>query len=54
MSNEELKAQFDRCQQWQDPEQWELLAIEYSRRGYLLNARKCYELAEACRVMETA
>lgn len=50
MSNQELIEQFKRCQIWQDPEQWEMLAILYFQHGYLWNARRCLELADACRV----
>lgn len=55
MSNEELKAQFARCVEWQDSEQWDLLAIAYYERGYLLNALHCLRQADACRAvaMET-
>ena len=50
MSDQELIEQFRRCQVWQDPEQWQILAMLYWARGYRLNARCCFELAEACRV----
>lgn len=50
MSNQELIEQFKRCQSWQDPEQWKILAILYWSRGYELNARRCLDLADACRV----
>lgn len=50
MSNDELKAQFVRCKAWQDAEQWDLLALAYYGRGYLLNALYCFEQADACRV----
>lgn len=49
MSNEELSAQFKRCEQWQDPEQWELLAAAYLSKGYILNALCCYGQADKCR-----
>ena len=49
MSNDELKAQFARCQEWHDAEQWKLLAVAYFQRGYMLNARHCFEQADACR-----
>jgi hypothetical protein len=54
MSNEELKEQFSRCQEWQDPEQWELLAWAYLSRGYVLNAAHCFKQAISCQAMETA
>jgi hypothetical protein len=56
MSNDELQAQFARCEQWQDPEQWDLLALAYYQRGYDLNAMHCFRLADAlraCVAMET-
>jgi hypothetical protein len=50
MSDDELKAQFERCEIWQDAEQWDLLAMAYYARGYLLNALCCFNKADACRV----
>ena len=50
MSNQELQAQFKRCQEWNDPEQWALLALAYLERGYPLNAQRCIELAEAAQI----
>lgn len=49
MSNEELQAQFARCQAWNDPEQWAMLAMLYFVSGYYLNAAHCLKRAEACR-----
>ncbi len=49
MTNDELVEQFKRCEQWNDPEQWELLALAYYQRGYYLNAICCFERADACR-----
>lgn len=49
MSNDELRAQFERCKQWHDPEQWEVLAVLYDERGYAMNALYCFRQAEACR-----
>jgi cytochrome c-type biogenesis protein CcmH/NrfG len=49
MNNQELKAQFKRCQVWNDPEQWDLLGLAYYQRGYVLNALRCFKLADACR-----
>lgn len=51
MSNDDLKAQFERCQEWQDAEQWDLLAIAYYGRGYLMNALHCFRQADACRAV---
>jgi hypothetical protein len=50
LSNDELQAQFQRCEQWNDPEQWDWLALAYYQRGYLLNALHCFRRADACRV----
>jgi len=50
MSNDELKLQFDKCQVWQDAEQWDLLALAYYQRGYQFNALHCFKQADACRV----
>lgn len=49
MSDNELKQQFDRCLEWKDPDQWDLLGIEYFNRGYLLNADLCFTYADNCR-----
>jgi hypothetical protein len=49
MSDQELKAQFFRCKQWQDPEQWDILAVQYCARGYFLNAAYCFGQADAYR-----
>jgi hypothetical protein len=49
MTNTELKEQFERCEKWQDPEQWDLLGLAYYARGYELNALCCFRRAEACR-----
>lgn len=49
MSDEQLIQQFKLCQQWNNPEQWELLAMAYYQRGYLLNAHCCFQKADACK-----
>ena len=49
MTNDELSAQFQHCQTWQDAGQWEALAIAYYARGYALNARYCFERADKCK-----
>lgn len=49
MSDQELREQFQRCQEWNDPEQWELLAVAYWQRGYDLNALQCFNNAERCK-----
>jgi len=45
----DLQAQFKHCEEWNDPEQWELLAKAYYARGYDLNALHCFKRADACR-----
>lgn len=54
MSDEQLTQQFKLCQQWDDPEQWELLAMAYYHRGYLLNASRCFQNADACKQTQPA
>jgi hypothetical protein len=51
MSDQELQDQFGLCQKWRDAEQWDLLAMAYYARGYLLNAVCCFNLADACRAV---
>lgn len=51
MSNQELQEQYQRCKQWQDPEQWECLALAYYARGYALNALHCFRQADSCRTV---
>ena len=45
----DLILQWQRCLSWDDAEQWELLALEYYRRGYHLNASAAFKKADACR-----
>lgn len=45
----DLQAQFKRCETWQDPDQWDTLALLYYQRGYYLNALHCFGRADACR-----
>jgi hypothetical protein len=49
MIRDELIAQFKRCEQWQDADQWDALAMMYYQRGYLLNALHCFKRADALR-----
>jgi hypothetical protein len=49
MTNDELKEQFAKCEGWQDAEQWDLLAMAYFWRGYVLNAGLCFKRADAIR-----
>ena len=48
MNNEDLQAQFKRCEAWNDPEQWDLLGMAYYQRGYWLNALCCFKRADTC------
>lgn len=50
MNDDELIAQFKKCEKWKDAEQWDLLAMEYFRRGYVLNAGVCFQRADALRI----
>jgi hypothetical protein len=49
VTNQELQQQFERCQEWQDADQFDYLAIEYHRRGYSLNALACFKRADELR-----
>jgi len=49
MTNDELKEQFAKCVKWQDAEQWDLLAMAYFARGYVLNAGLCFKRADVIR-----
>ena len=54
MTDGELLEQFQRCEVWQDADQWDLLAMAYYNRGYELNASVCFQRADACRLQESA
>jgi hypothetical protein len=45
----DLQAQFEACLRWNDPLQWEALAVLYFERGYFLNALECFRRADAIR-----
>lgn len=45
----DFQAQFKLCEHWNDPDQWDALGVLYFQCGYLLNARHCFERADACR-----
>jgi cytochrome c-type biogenesis protein CcmH/NrfG len=49
MTNQQLQAQFQKCQEWNDPDQWDMLALEYHRNGYTLNAVQCFRKADELR-----
>lgn len=48
-TNEELQAQFKKCEEWNDPNQWDALGTIYFTQGYLLNAGVCFKRADALR-----
>ena len=54
MSNEELIAQFRRCEEWQDAEQWDVLGMLYFNLGYVLNAGVCFKRADECRLQKAS
>lgn len=54
MTANELQAQYERCQQWNDPEQWDILALFYMAAGDETKAVECLRLAEDCREPVTA
>lgn len=45
----DFQAQFQRCVEWNDPEQWDALAILYYQRGHFLNAVHCFQQADQAR-----
>ena len=45
----DLQEQFRLCEQWNDSQQWDWLALAYYARGYLMNARYCFKRADALR-----
>lgn len=49
MNNQDLIEQFQRCEKWQDADQWDELGMLYFNRGYMLNAGVCFQRADACR-----
>jgi hypothetical protein len=49
MTNQQLRDQFARCQQWNDPAQWDFLAVEFARAGFPMNAIECFNRADAIR-----
>ena len=50
LTQDDLQAQFQLCQKWQNADQWDHLAMAYYQFGFLLNALRCFRLADACRV----
>ena len=48
MTDDELRAQWRKCEAWKDADQWDLLAVEYARCGYNLNAKRAFERADEC------
>jgi hypothetical protein len=49
MTDQELKQQYQKCQLWNDANQWDALAVEFYRRGYTLNALVCFRNADDIR-----
>lgn len=49
MTNEELMKQHERCEQWNDADQWDALARMYYAKGYYLNALNCFRRADDVR-----
>jgi hypothetical protein len=50
MCNQDLIDKFQRCEQWQDADQWDALGMLYFQRGFMLNAGVCFQRADACRL----
>lgn len=49
MNDQELQKRFELCKVWQDPDQWDYLAMAYFQRGYVLNAAQCFRNADELR-----
>ena len=49
MTNQELREQFARCIEWNDADQWDALAMEFFRAGFVLNAGYCWQRADVLR-----
>jgi cytochrome c-type biogenesis protein CcmH/NrfG len=49
MNNTDLQQQFERCQEWNDADQWDHLAHLYFANNYPLNARACFAKADELR-----
>jgi hypothetical protein len=49
MTNQQLREQFARCLEWQDADQWDFLAVEFTRAGFPMNAIECFNRADAIR-----
>jgi hypothetical protein len=49
MTNQELREQFARCLEWQDANQFDMLALEFFKAGFILNARECFTRADVIR-----
>ena len=50
MSNQYLIVQFQKCEKWQDADQWDVLGMLYFQRGYILNAGVCFKRADEIRI----
>jgi hypothetical protein len=49
MTNQQLRDQFARCLEWQDADQFDMLALEFFKVGFILNARECFVRADILR-----
>ena len=49
MTNQELREQFARCIEWNDPDQWDYLAVFFFAAGFTLNAAHCWQRADLLR-----
>jgi hypothetical protein len=49
MTNQQLRDQFARCLEWQDPAQWDALAQCFFAAGFVLNAGYCWQRADILR-----
>jgi hypothetical protein len=49
MTNQQLRDQFARCIEWNDPDQWDALAMCFFQAGFPINAKYCFERADVLR-----
>jgi hypothetical protein len=49
MTNQELREQFALCLEWQDADQFDMLALEFFKAGFTLNAAECFRRADEIR-----
>lgn len=48
----DFQAHYRQCEQWNDADQWDALAMLYYQRGYEINALHCFKRADAIRFRE--